>query len=215
MNQTSGIMIIDYGMGNLLSVYNAVRYLGFDVFISDRAEDMDRASGLILPGVGAFGQAMANLNDSGLVTPMTRKVMEDKLPFLGICLGMQLICNSSQESPGVKGLSWIDAEIVKFDAAHDLRLPHIGWNDIHIPRKTFLLDKIEHDTNFYFVHSYYLDGGGRDVVAATCTYGNEFTAVVQKDNISAAQFHPEKSQANGLRLLNNFLQTTSTEASYA
>lgn len=207
-------MIVDYGMGNLRSVLNALSFLGCDAFISDKRGDVDSADAFILPGVGAFGEAMANLTALGLVEPLTRRVLTERKPFLGICLGMQLIAESSEENGKFQGLGWISGHVRRLPAENGIRIPHVGWNDVRIVESDPLFLKIEDDLNFYFVHTYHFACDPARVVA-WCRYGADFAAAVRKDNIFAVQFHPEKSQVNGLRLLRNFCRYAGVEPARA
>lgn len=199
------IVIIDYGIGNLASVLNMFRKIGVrDVKISGKPEEIAAATKLLLPGVGAFDAGMIQLEQSGLVPVLNRKVLEEKTPILGICLGMQLLTKRSEE--GVKpGLGWIDAETVKFnlDPALKLKVPHMGWDYIHVKRDNKLVDT-ESRNRFYFVHSYYVKCFDENQSLATSKFGNEFTCMVHKDNIYGAQFHPEKSLKFGMKVLENF-----------
>ncbi len=201
---TTRFMVIDYGMGNLHSMVNAMTFLGADVFISDDRKDLDRADAYILPGVGAFGEAMNSLRRLELIEPLSEQVLAHRKPFLGICLGMQLIAEDSEEIGFHQGLGWLPGHVKRLEPGDGLRLPHVGWNDVTVLRREPLFDRIQGDHNFYFVHSYHVVCDER-LVAATCCYGTTVVAALQKDNIFAAQFHPEKSQANGLRLLRNFV----------
>ncbi len=199
------IIIVNYGIGNLASVLNMFRKIGVkDVKISNSPEEIDNASKILLPGVGAFDAGMQNLENSGLIELLNKKALVDKVPFLGICLGMQLLTKSSEE--GIKkGLGWIDAETIKFkfDPISGLRIPHMGWDYIKVIRKNLLISENER-ARFYFVHSYYVKCNAVDQTIATCNYGGEFTCMVNKDNIFGAQFHPEKSLRFGMSLLENF-----------
>ena len=201
------IAIVDYGMGNLRSVINAFQYLGEDVVIALKPADLDEASHIVLPGVGAFADAMDNLRKSDLIGALSQQVFENRKPFLGICLGMQLLAKVGHEYGKHFGLGWIDAEVVKFEFENKrLKIPHVGWNDIYPQRNHPLFIKLNRrHATFYFVHSYYLECAKDENIAATCEYGNEFTAAVWRDNIFGTQFHPEKSQENGLQLLENFI----------
>jgi len=196
-------MIVDYGMGNLHSVSNALKFLGKKALTSNRPEDINEADAIILPGVGAFGEAMANLNRLKLIDALNCQIIEKKVPFLGICLGMQLIGEGSEESPGVRGLGWIEGAVRRMPVVPGTRLPHIGWNNVDICLREPLFKNIGKDVNFYFVHSYYMDCSDT-IISAKCFYDNNIAAAIQKENILATQFHPEKSQNNGLRLLRNF-----------
>lgn len=197
-------VIVDYGMGNLKSVLNALRFLGCNALISNKAEDIERANAVILPGVGAFREAMDNLKQLGLVDALNKQILENKKPFLGICLGMQLIAKDSEEKGYYKGLGWIDGNVRRIAVRGGQRLPHIGWNNITILKENPLFTGISSDFNFYFVHSYHLQCN-ESCVSAECNYGIDVAAALQKKNIFAVQFHPEKSQSNGLRLLRNFI----------
>jgi imidazole glycerol-phosphate synthase subunit HisH len=197
-------VIIDYGMGNLQSVANAFAYLNCNAVISSDKEDVRKADAVILPGVGAFGEAMNNLRELKIIDELNRQVLEKKKPFLGICLGMQLIALDSTENGINNGLGWIPGHVRMIPIPSHLRLPHIGWNDIRVTGKTPLFERIHKDFNFYFVHSYQMECDDCYIVAK-CDYGVEVTAAIQHENIFATQFHPEKSQENGLRLLRNFV----------
>lgn len=200
----SEFVVIDYGMGNLRSVRNALSFLGCDAAISGRPEDIEKAAGLILPGVGAFGEAMQNLNVRGLIEPIRRKVLDEEAPLLGICLGMQLIAERSEERGEHEGLALIPGHVRRVPAPPGLPLPHVGWNPISVVRAEPFLSGIDEGESFYFVHSYCLETE-KQYVAATCNYGVDFVAAVQKGNLFATQFHPERSQTKGLRLLRNFV----------
>ncbi len=199
------IVIIDYGIGNLASVLNMFRKIGVrDVKVSGNPEEIAAAAKLLLPGVGAFDAGMSQLEQSGLVPVLNKKVLEEKTPILGICLGMQLLTKRSEE--GVKpGLGWIDAETVKFnlDPALKLKVPHMGWDYIHVNRANKLVDT-ESRNRFYFVHSYYVKCFDENQSLATSKFGHEFTCMVHKDNIYGAQFHPEKSLKFGMKVFENF-----------
>ena len=199
------IVIIDYGIGNLASVLNMFKKIGVkDVVISNDPEIIYKASKLLLPGVGAFDAGMNNLEISGLIPVLNKKVNEEKVPILGICLGMQLLTKKSEE--GTKpGLAWIDAETVKFnpDPALKLKVPNMGWNYIKVTKKNPLVDS-ETKSRFYFVHSYYVKCIDENQSIATSNFGIDFTCMVNKNNIYGAQFHPEKSLKFGMKLLENF-----------
>ncbi len=197
------ISIIDYGMGNLSSVYKALKKLGADVSITDKVQEIRNSEALILPGVGHFGDGMKNLKSSGMFEIIKEGISSGK-PFLGICLGMQLLMDESEEAPGVAGLGIFKGKVVKFPKS-SLKVPHMGWNDISVVRKNPTLKGIPDNTFFYFVHSYYVKPKNADVIAATCTYGVDFAACLGKDNIFATQFHPEKSQEAGLLILENWI----------
>ncbi len=197
---TINVVIIDYKMGNVASVAKALNKLGYKNKLSNKKTDIQKATHLILPGVGAFGDGIKNLIELGLVDILNKKIIEQKTPFLGICLGMQLLAERGLEFGTHKGLGWIKGDVVKLKAP---RLPHIGWNNIKILNKNILHDIP--DNNFYFVHSYILKPKNKSIVSATCKYGMGFPAVMQQKNIFATQFHPEKSQLAGLKVLENFI----------
>lgn len=198
------ITIVDYGMGNLRSVYNALDLLGAEAKISSQADDILAADHLILPGVGAFGMAMANLHQRGLIAPLNEKVLKQKTPLLAICLGMQLLAEEGFEHGHHRGLGWLGGQVDQFDVT-DLRVPHVGWNDIQLKIDHPVFANLGTHLEFYFVHSYHFMTEDSSTVTATTHYGYEFPAVVHRENILGTQFHPEKSQALGLRLLQNFL----------
>jgi glutamine amidotransferase len=197
--------IIDYGMGNLKSVANAFSFLGQEVRLVKDPAEIDGARAIILPGVGAFGQAMENLRRLKLVDALNEHVLVRKVPFLGICLGMQLVAQTSEELGTHEGLGWIKGHVKRVGVKEGTRLPHIGWNDIKVCTPDPLFSRISHDRNFYFVHSFHIECD--DVfISAKCHYDVDVTAAIQKENIFATQFHPEKSQENGLRLLRRFIE---------
>ena len=199
------IGVIDYGMGNLGSVANALSFLGAPARLLRGPEEMAACRALILPGVGAFGDCMANLRRHGYVEPVQAWIAADR-PFLGICLGLQVLCESSEESPGVEGLGVVPSPVVKFVPAPEIKVPQIGWNRVRgVPgREDPLFRGIPDGSYFYFVHSYYLPGAeGWD--AGRTVHGVEYTSAVRRGRVAAVQFHPEKSQQAGLRLLQNFV----------
>jgi glutamine amidotransferase len=198
--------VVDYGMGNLLSVVNALAVLGANVAVCQQPEQLSQCDRLILPGVGAFGDCMVNLHKSGMVDALDQVVRKMGRPMLGICLGMQALAGSSQEHGTHAGLGWIDAEVVPI-AQEDpnLRVPHMGWNDICVHTELPLFHGLPESPEFYFVHSFIVRCHDRSVVAAECAYGTPFVAAVVKNNVAATQFHPEKSQYCGLKVLSNFL----------
>lgn len=199
------IVIIDYGIGNLASVLNMFKKIGVkEVEISSDKDKIAKADKLLLPGVGAFDAGMANLEKSELIPLLNEKVMGDKVPVLGICLGMQMLTKRSEE--GVKsGLGWIDAETLKFnpDPALHLKVPNMGWSYVTVQRLNPLIE-MESKNRFYFVHSYYVKCNDEAQSLATSNFGENFTCMVNKDNIFGAQFHPEKSLKFGMKLLENF-----------
>lgn len=198
------IGIIDYDAGNIMSVKKALDYLGKESIITKDPDILLNASHVILPGVGSFGDAMKRLNEYGLVS-IINKIVEKNIPFLGICLGLQLIFEESEESEGIKGLSLLPGKIVKFDKTDELKVPQIGWNSLKFPKESKLFKGIEEDSYVYFVHSYYLKATNRSDVAATSDYGIIYDAAVESGNIYACQFHPEKSSDVGLKILENFV----------
>lgn len=200
------IAIIDYGMGNVGSVKNAVKTLGYEVKICYRKTDMQKASHLILPGVGAFGEGIKNLLERGLVDILCDEVLMKRKPFLGICLGMQLLAEEGEEGGAHKGLGWLKGRVHKFAIDEkQFPLPHVGWNDVSITNDSFLFRSIG-SLIFYFVHSYYFMPVDTSVVVAESEYGERFAVAIQRDHICGVQFHPEKSQQSGLNLLHNFLR---------
>ncbi|MFP4321388.1 MAG: imidazole glycerol phosphate synthase subunit HisH [Anaerolineales bacterium] len=198
------ITIVDYGMGNLRSVYNALDLLGAEVNISSDPAEILNAERLILPGVGAFGLAMQFLDEGGFVAALNEAVIERGVPILAICLGMQLLAEDSTEHGQHAGLGWLPGQVRHFEAMGDLRVPHVGWNEI-APREGAALFQGVTRREFYFVHSYYFMTSDASIIAATTHYGHEFVSAVQRDNIFGTQFHPEKSQDAGLRVLRNFM----------
>lgn len=198
------LAIVDYDAGNIKSVEKALQYLGQDVKITDSPEEILAADKVILPGVGAFGDAMANLKQCGLDTVL-RQVAERGIPFLGICLGLQLLFERSDESPGVEGLGILPGEILRIPAEEGLKIPHIGWNSLHLEHGGRLFAGIEEQAYVYFVHSYYLKAEEEKCVKASTEYGVHIHASVEKDNVFACQFHPEKSGDVGLQILRNFV----------
>ncbi len=197
------IAIIDYDAGNIKSVAKALEYLGEVPVVTRDKEILRKADKVILPGVGSFGDAMHKLHEYDLVE-VIKEIIENKTPFLGICLGLQLLFESSEESPGVRGLEILKGKIVRFSEENNLKIPHIGWNSLSYPKKGTLFEGIAENSYVYFVHSYYLQAE-EDVVVATSEYGNLIHASVEKDNLFACQFHPEKSSEVGLAILRNFI----------
>lgn len=198
------IAIIDYGAGNLQSVRKALDFIGCEARVTDRPEDLETAEAAVLPGVGAFGDAMASLESRGLVDPVRAFIRQGK-PFLGICLGLQLLFDSSEESPGVKGLGVLPGKILRIPDGEGLKVPHIGWNSLSFPNgRGRLFAGLSQEPYVYFVHSYYLKAEDPQIVAATTEYGVTIHASVEKGNLFACQFHPEKSGAEGLQILQNF-----------
>lgn len=200
------IAIIDYGMGNKHSVYNALKYIGADAIISSDGNEIRKAERLILPGVGAFGAAMENLQQLGLKEILDEEVLIKGKPFLGICLGMQLLARTGTEKGCFAGMGWIAGEVQRLEADETrFKLPHVGWNDIELIKDAALFKGLKKERAFYFVHSYAMQLGDENDLLARANYGVDFTAAVLRDNIFATQFHPEKSQKNGLIVLENFI----------
>lgn len=197
------IAVIDYDAGNLKSVEKALNYLGEEVVVSRNFKDILAADKVILPGVGAFGEAMERLKQYEL-DKVIREAVQQQKPFLGICLGLQLLFSGSEENGGVEGLHILDGEIVKIPAKPGLKIPHIGWNSLHLQNQGRLFDGIEENAFVYFVHSYYLRAKKEEIVKASTEYGTRIHASVEEDNVFACQFHPEKSSSVGLQILHNF-----------
>ena len=198
------IAIIDYDAGNIRSVEKALFALGQEAVITRDASEILRADGVILPGVGAFGDAMKKLNRYGLVS-VIRQCVEEKKPFLGICLGLQLLFDSSEESPGVEGLGLLKGQVLRLPEDKGLKIPHIGWNDLQFPNRGRLFQGISEGAYVYFVHSYYLQAEDERIVTAVSEYGARIHASVEQGNVFACQFHPEKSSDVGLQMLRNFI----------
>jgi glutamine amidotransferase len=195
------IAVIDYGMGNLRSVTNAFRTLGTAIEVTRDPTAIRGASAIVLPGVGAFGRCIENLQTYGLLDPIKEQIAAGK-PYLGICLGMQILLESSEEAPGVKGMGVIKGSVLRFRGT--MKIPHMGWNRAEIVRPGPIFDGIPTGSYFYFVHSYY-PHPTEDVAATVTEYGITFPSSIQKGNVFASQFHPEKSQRTGLQLLRNFV----------
>ena len=197
------IAIIDYGAGNLSSVKKALDYLGAESEITQDRDKILSASHVILPGVGSFGDAMNSMAERGLVDVVKEAALSGK-PFLGICLGLQLLFESSDECPEVEGLGLLEGRIVTIPRDNGLKVPHIGWNSVSIKQKDSIFSGVDDNSYFYFVHSYYLKAKDASIVKATTEYGVKIHAAVEKDNLFACQFHPEKSSDTGLWMLKNF-----------
>lgn len=201
------IAIIDYGMGNLSSIANMFRKIGHKAVVTNSQDLIAQASKLILPGVGAFNNGMYQISQLNLLNILNKKVIEDKIPILGICLGMQLMCKKSEEG-SIPGLSWIDAEVVRFrNISNDqrFRIPHIGWNYVEVKNESKLFLNIE-IPKFYFVHSYHLISGSPGLSITTTNYYYDFISSFEYENILGVQFHPEKSHNFGMKLLKNFVE---------
>ena len=198
------IAIVDYDAGNMLSVVKALDHLGCDPVVTRDPDVLHQADKVILPGVGAFGDAMDRLNGYDLV-PVIRDVIKEGKPFLGICLGLQLLYESSEEAPGVAGIGALAGRIRKIPAGEYVKIPQMGWNSLEYPNPGRLFNGIDEGSYVYFVHSYYLEAADRSTVTATTSYNVTIDASVESGNVFACQFHPEKSGAVGLRILENFI----------
>lgn len=198
------VAIIDYDAGNIKSVEKALHYLGEEAVITRDRDTILGADGVILPGVGAFGDAMDKLRTYGL-DKVIQEVVGQNTPFLGICLGLQLLFESSEESEGVEGLGILKGKVVRLPEESDLKIPHIGWNSLKYPNPGRLFTGIAEDSYVYFVHSYYLQAKDPSIVTATTEYGTLIHASVEQGNVFACQFHPEKSSEVGMQILKNFL----------
>ncbi len=200
--------IIDYGISNVSSVVAAVMRAGQEPVVSADPDVLNRTEQLILPGVGAFGDGMKNLIGRGLKEPLDRMVGEERMPILGICLGAQLMCRDSEESPGTEGFGWLPASVRRLRPDDSsLRVPHVGWDEFDPIASAPLFDGVPGDTLFYYVHSYAIYSEDTSIVSATCDYGGVFAAALRMKNVFATQFHPEKSQLHGLRVIENFVTT--------
>jgi glutamine amidotransferase len=201
------ITIIDYGMGNLGSVQNMFKRIGVQTEISGDANVIAKATKILLPGVGAFDAAMQKITDSSLDEVLNQKALVEKVPVLGICLGMQLLTNGSEEG-NLPGLGWVDAQTVKFKFEVDtkLKIPHMGWNRIYPQKQSAILDNLPPEPRFYFVHSYHVQCNNPKDVLGTSSFGGDFHSMLHHENIYGAQFHPEKSHKFGMKLLKNFAE---------
>lgn len=197
--------VVDYGIGNLRSVINALEKIGAEGELVPDGSKLGDFGRIILPGVGAFEEAMANLRKTGFVEPLNERVKAGTL-ILGICLGMQLMCRVSDEDGEHEGLGWFDAHVRPFPAGQGLKVPHMGWNTIRFAKEHPVLDGIDSGNDTYFVHSYYVDCADKGDVLGTTEHGLEFNSMIQRDNLIGMQFHPEKSQQVGLKLLENFVK---------
>lgn len=197
------VCILDYGSGNVRSVFNIFKKLLDDVLISNKQEDIKKSTHLILPGVGAFGASMEKIQKLIPLKIVEDCVFVDRKPFLGICVGMQVLADIGYEFGEHKGLGWISGNVRKLEAGQ-LPLPHIGWNDIKVLKSSPIAEGLKQN-DFYFIHSFVFEAKDKENIIGVANYGEEFVAIVSKDNIYGVQFHPEKSQKSGMRLLNNFL----------
>ena len=198
------IAIIDYGAGNIQSVSKALKHIGCDCFITNKKDEILSADGAVLPGVGSFGDTVDSLNKYGIKEAVIEFIKSGK-PFLGICLGLQLLFPGSEESEGAEGLGVFDGTITKIPNSDGLKIPHMGWNSLKITKDSRLFKGIEENPYVYFVHSYFLNAADKSIVAAQTEYGVTIDAAVEKGNVFATQFHPEKSGNTGLRILKNFV----------
>lgn len=197
-------VIIDYGAGNLMSVKKALDFIGAQSIITSDPSEIESADSVILPGVGSFGDAMGSMRERGLDSAVKKAALSGR-PFLGICLGLQLLFAESDETPGVKGLSLLGGKISEIPKTNGLKVPHMGWNSVEIRENSRLFKNIPNGSYFYFVHSYYLNGAASSEVAATTEYGVKIQCAVERENLFATQFHPEKSGDAGLQILKNFI----------
>lgn len=205
--RTSGtIGVIDYGMGNLRSVSKAIEHLGGSVYVGDEPKKLSRSKKLILPGVGAFGDAMAELKKRNLIR-LIQDAASGGTPLFGICLGLQLFFEHSSESPGVRGLGIWKGSVLRFKAARNrrLKIPHMGWNQVSVRKSSALLKRVKNLSHFYFVHSYYANPEDKASILGETSYGVKFPSVIAAGTVWAVQFHPEKSQSSGLQVLKNFI----------
>lgn len=201
------IGVVHYGLGNVFSVCSAVERLGVELKLCKKANDLEEVDKIILPGVGAFGDAMSRLTDKGFVEELSKEVIDKQKPYLGICLGAQLVYNTSEEFGKHAGFGWLEGVIKQIDKnGQNIRVPHTGWDNIRKTKNSILFEDIPEDEVFYFNHSFAIYSDNDNNVAAFGDYGKAFTAVVEHNNIYATQFHPEKSQKSGLKLLENFVK---------
>ncbi len=203
---TSKIVIIDYGMGNLRNVQKGFEKIGFEAKLTRNKKEIERASAIVLPGVGAFKDCMENLERYGLIDPLLRSIEKGK-PYLGICLGLQILFSESEEFGACKGLDLIKGRVVKFRPDPEHKVPHMGWNTIEKLKEILTLEGVVNGDFFYFVHSYYVIPEEGEWISTVTSYGKPFASSVLKGNIFATQFHPEKSQKKGLRILENFVKS--------
>jgi len=204
----SKIVIIDYGMGNLRNVQRGFERIGLEAKLTRNKKEIQRASAIVLPGVGAFKDCMINLEKYGMVESLLRSIEKGK-PYLGICLGLQILFSESEEFGSHKGLDLIKGRVVRFKPDPEHKVPHMGWNTVEIEREVPMLQGIESGDFFYFVHSYYVIPEEEQWISSFTTYGLPFVSSIWKENIFATQFHPEKSQQKGLRILQNFVRLIS------
>jgi glutamine amidotransferase len=203
---SSRIVIIDYGMGNLRNVQKGFERIGIDAKLTRNKNEIQRASAIVLPGVGAFKDCMGNLEKYGLVEPLLLSIEKGK-PYLGICLGLQILFSESEEFGSHQGLNLIRGKVVKFRPHPEHKVPHMGWNTVEMEREVPMLQGIESGDFFYFVHSYYVVPEEKQWISTSTTYGKPFVSSIWKENLFATQFHPEKSQQKGVRILENFVKS--------
>ncbi len=196
------IVLINYKMGNLKSVYNAFKFLGCNIEITDNKQKIKNSSGLVLPGVGAFGDAMKNLDSLDIINLLKTEIQNGK-PYLGICLGYQILFTGSEEDPGIEGLKLFKGKVIRFKTKTN-KIPHIGWNQIKKKNESACLKSLPDNSFFYFVHSYYPVPEDKEIISTLTEYDDIFASSITKDNIFASQFHPEKSQDDGLKIIKNF-----------
>lgn len=199
------IAIVDYGMGNIRSVSKAIEAVGGEALITQNPEEIKKAKAIVLPGVGAFRDCIGNLTEFGLIETVKEEILTGK-PYLGICLGMQILFTESEEFGICKGLNLIKGRVIRFNLPQEYKIPHMGWNTVTFKKKSKILSDVPDSSYFYFVHSYYVVPEESKVIGGVTDYGIEFTSIIIHENIFATQFHPEKSQKMGLKLLSNFIQ---------
>lgn len=199
------VVVVDYGMGNLDSIRRAIEECGGEPVVTDDPGVVKRAPSLVLPGVGAFAHGMRNLRERKLEEPLNEQVLGRGVPCLGVCLGMQLLARRGEESGETAGLGWIDGDVRRLVPANGERVPHVGWNEVHVEQRSPLFAGLDDGRDFYFVHSFHFTPSDPDAVVARTPYGGGFASAVAKDNVHGVQFHPEKSQRAGFEVLANFL----------
>lgn len=207
ISSKQSIVIIDYGMGNIGSICNMFKYIGVSVLVSSDIKTIESADKLVLPGVGRFDEAMQNINSLGINQSIRDKVLTQKTPILGICLGMQIMCKSSEEGV-LPGLSLVNAEVKRFSFDEELKLkiPHMGWDTIEINKQSKVLNNLDDNSRFYFVHSYFVSCANKNDILTYTNYGEKFVSSFQVENIIGVQFHPEKSHKFGMNIIKNFIE---------